>query len=67
MLVFSKEKYKNQLLLNGLTSREVAKRANITEVTISRAVVGKQQPKPPTVAKIASVLNCTPADLLEEV
>lgn len=67
MLKFSKTKYKNQLMLNGVSSKNVAEMTGLTEVTISRALVGKSNPKPATIAKIAKVLNCTAADLLEEV
>lgn len=67
MLKFSNTKYKDQLLLNGMTSKAVAETTGLTEVTISRALVGKSKPKPQTIAKIAKALNCTVADLLEEV
>lgn len=67
MLKFSVTKYKDQLLLNGMSSKDVATAAGLQEVTISRAIKGKSNLKPKTIATLAKVLKCTPADLLEEV
>lgn len=66
MLVFSSTKFKNQLMLNGYTSKDVARLSGLTEMTISRAVTGANKPLATTVARIAKVLNCKPKDLLED-
>lgn len=67
MLKFSKTKYKDQLLLNITTSKEVAKKTGLTESTISCILRGKSNPKAQTIAKLAEALNCTMLDLLEDV
>ena len=66
-LRISKEKYKDRLTLRGISNKALAEAAGITPTTLSRAINAKSYPTPETVGKIARALNCTPADLLEEV
>lgn len=55
---------KKAILFSGMTQREVAEKVGITEVSMSRYVLGTRIPKAPTLARIATVLGCTPNDLL---
>lgn len=55
---------KKAILHSGMTQREVAEKVGVTEVSMSRYVLGTRIPKAPTLARIASVLGCTPNELL---
>jgi len=48
----------------GLTQRELAKRLDITEVSVSRYINGERIPHSDIIAKMASVLNTTTDFLL---
>lgn len=45
------------LALNGMTQREFAQAANMTEATVSRLCTGKHRPQYPTIRKIFLVTN----------
>lgn len=49
----------------ALTQRELALKAGITPVQISRLERGEDAPRPPTVRKLAEALGVAPADLME--
>lgn len=55
---------KKAILRSGMTQREVAEKVGVTEVSMSRYAMGTRIPKAPTLARIASVLGCTPNELL---
>ena len=49
-----------------LTQEQVARMCGITQCSYSYYEIGKRQPKPLMLKKIANVLNCTVDELLEE-
>lgn len=49
----------------AMTQRELAARAGITHVQISRIENGDAEPYPSTVRKLAAALNVEPAELME--
>ena len=48
----------------GVSQRELARRAGISEPSVSMFERGLTQPEPPTLAALAKALGVTPADLL---
>lgn len=59
-------KLKTLLEKQGMTQRELAKRAETTEVSISRYLSGQRTPRLLTLAAIAQVLGVSIDDLLTE-
>ena len=57
---------KTKRLEKGMTQSEVADRCGITQCSYSYYEIGKRQPKPEMLKKLAAVLNCTVDDLLRE-
>jgi len=49
----------------ALTQRELAERAGVNYVQISRIENGDAQPRPGTVRKLATALGVAPVDLME--
>ncbi len=49
---------------NGMTQKELASRIGITEAVISRYISGERDPKPETLANIATALHTTSDYLL---
>ncbi len=49
----------------ALTQRELASKAGVTYVQISRIERGEAEPYPGTVRKLAAALGVTPSDLME--
>jgi len=47
----------------GLTQRELAERAGVTQATISLLESKNQIPQIPTIQKLAKALDCTPSEL----
>lgn len=47
-----------------IDQRELARRANISEVTISRYINGTRIPRIDILVKIAQALECRPGDLI---
>lgn len=54
----------NALQKQGMTQKELAERIGITEAVISRYVSGDRDPKPDTLANIATALHTTSDFLL---
>jgi transcriptional regulator with XRE-family HTH domain len=50
----------------GLTQRELAKRAKVTHVTISRIETGVYDPRLSTLRRLAKALKVKVADLLDD-
>ncbi len=48
-----------------LTQRELAAKAGLTDVAISRLETGKTRPRFSTIKKLAAALGVTPAALME--
>lgn len=48
----------------GMSQRELAKRLNVTEVSVSRYVNNQRVPKASVLARIADILSCTTDELL---
>ena len=57
---------KAKRLEKGMTQNEVADRCGITQCAYSYYEIGKRQPKPEMLKKLATVLDCTVDDLLKE-
>lgn len=55
---------KDLLRLRGMTQKDLASRANITEAAVSHYIRGERQPRAITVSKIAEALSVSPADIL---
>ena len=53
------------IAMSGLTQKQVAEEARITEVSLSRYVTGKRIPNINTVVALCSVFNCSADWLLE--
>ena len=51
---------------NNITEKELAKRINITEASVSRYITGDRIPKVSTAIQIARILNCSVEDLYNE-
>lgn len=51
--------------LRGMTRKELADGAGVTEVAIGRYITGKRAPRAVTVAAIADVLNVSVDELLD--
>lgn len=51
------------LKMAGITQRELAERAGVTETSMSRYISGSRIPKAPICIKIAEVLGCNAEDL----
>lgn len=54
----------NALKKQGMTQKELAERIGITEAVISRYISGDREPKPDTLANIATALHTTSDFLL---
>lgn len=52
------------LQLRGMTQKELAERVGVTEAAMSRYVAGTREPKPETLANIATALHTTSDYLL---
>ena len=55
---------KAKRLEKGMTQNEVADRCGITQGAYSHYELGKRQPKPAMLAKLASVFECTIDELI---
>lgn len=60
---FSKQ-IRRKLVANGFDQRELAKRSNLSEVSISRYIQCRRSPKGTDILKIALALNCTVDELV---
>lgn len=60
-------KLDRRLQLACMTYTELAKAAGVRLMTVSNMANGYTIPRASTLKKITAVLNCTPADLLQEV
>lgn len=49
----------------ALTQRQLGVRARLSKQAISRLERGLVEPRPSTLARLATALNCTPLDLLD--
>ena len=67
MLKIDRQKLDRLLSLSAMNYAELARKAELKPTTISNLTAGKTTPRPATVRKITGALNCTPADILEEV
>ena len=54
-------RYMNRM---NIDQRELAKRAGLSEVSLSRYITGHRKPTYDIVIRIAQALNCLPGDLL---
>lgn len=66
MLKIDKTKFDRRLQLAAMNYTELAKAAGVRLMTISNMANGHSVPRATTLRKITAVLNCTPADILEE-
>lgn len=53
------ERLSHLLKQNGMTQRELAKKVNVTEASMSRYIQGARVPRAETLSKIAKNLNTT--------
>ena len=60
------KKLEKQMQLNFLNAAKLAEATKITPSSISKLKLGKTSPRAGTMQKLCDVLNCTPADLLED-
>ncbi len=60
MRSFNPDKLRSLMKAHNLTGRELAQRVDLTNVSISRILHGKQKPSKPTVARLAEVFSVTP-------
>lgn len=67
MLKVDKTKFDRRLQLAALNYTELAKAIGVRHATISKMANGHSIPRPGTLRKITEVLDCKPADILEEV
>lgn len=67
MLKVDKTKYDKRLALKCISNKELAEATGLNVMTISRLANGQTVPRPATIRKITKVLDCEPADILEEV
>lgn len=58
------KRIKRKMVRLHIDQRELAKRAGITEVSMSRYMTGKRKPTYDTVIRIAQALDCEPGDLI---
>lgn len=58
------EKIKRELIKNGISQKELAKKVGITEVSMSRYVSNDRVPNGPILYQIALNLNCSVEELL---
>lgn len=63
MQLFAKRIRRKMVRLN-IDQRELAKRAGITEVSLSRYMTGKRKPTYDIVIRIAQALECEAGDLI---
>lgn len=61
--LFSK-RIRQKIVLNNINQRELAKRAGLSEVSLSRYIQCKRKPTYDIVIRIAKALNCEPGDLI---
>ena len=66
MLKIDKTKFDRRLQLACMTYTELAKAAGVRLMTVSNMANGHTVPRAATLRKITTVLNCSPADILEE-
>lgn len=57
---------KRLMILNDLNQAELAKRAGLSEATISRYVNGTRLPSSRVLGRLTKALNCTSNDLFED-
>lgn len=62
--IFSK-RIKRKLVSLGIDQRELAKRAGISEVSLSRYMSGYRKPTYDIIIRIAQALHCSPGELID--
>lgn len=62
----SVKKLKLLLANNVMTTEELSKKSEVSQVTIARMKAGTQEPRPQTLGKIARALGVKVEDLLED-
>ena len=67
MLKVDKTKLDRRLQLACMNYTALARAAGIRHATISKLANGHTVPRPATLRKITEVLDCTPADILQDV
>ena len=60
------ERIKHLLAYRGMTQKQLAERAGITEAAVSRYIKGERTPRAVTVAAMAKALDVSPSELLCE-
>lgn len=60
------KKCKKVMALNAMNQASVARATKLTPRAVSRAMRGETEPQAATMQKICKVLNCKPADLLQD-
>ena len=63
----SKTKLDKRLALKAMSAADLAEATGLNVMTISKLSRGLTVPRATTVRKITKVLDCEPADILEEV
>lgn len=61
---FNVDDVQRRALLKGLSERELLKRAGLSQNIIAVARHKNTMPRPSSIAKLAAVLECEPADLI---
>lgn len=62
------EKLKRYRRGSGLTQKELAQKAGVTQSTVTQIETGTiAEPRPRTLTKLANALGVTPTDLLDDV
>lgn len=67
MLKINKKEFDRRLQLAALNYSALAVQTGLAYSTISKIANGDRIPRAGTLRKITEALNCTPADILEEV
>lgn len=67
MLRVNKAKFEKLLALKAMNTAELAEATGLNVMTISKLSRGLTVPRAATMRKLTQVLECEPADLLEEV
>lgn len=67
MLIINKKEFDKRLQLAALNYSSLAAETGLAYSTISKIANGDRVPRAGTLRKITEALNCTPADILEEV